>query len=527
MPTTFTLVPMPHWYFADNFGRPVTGSMSTYRSLNKNIPKSVFSDPAGTLPYTNPMNFASNGELPQPSNGMIFWADDEPYFVQIWDGPNGTGNLLYQFDGYGPGISGGGGGGPVTSTNAFLENYITNNVFFRNAGTLVNPTNGTFLAPSNHEGFRQQDILYLKTGSADIETISFPTNPGDFSPGNNPLVGDVTPETYLSWSCTVASGDSGKVVQFPIDLHSKNLESQTMTAMVWLKLNGGSNLSVTMNFVQDFGSGATVSPQVFTTIPINANPITNTWQLYLGTFTVPSTAGKTLSAGGDDSSYIQVGFPSNKTGVIFMTKPKLYLGTLTSVFPELPTYDYVDRIISSPRTGSTMQGYMTMAPGGWVIMNDGTIGSASSLATTRANIDTWQLYNLLWTNVSNPSANALCAVTGGLGASAIADFSANKSLQLPLILGRALASAGSGSGLTPRSLATFVGEENHVLTVSELAAHNHGISGAQFVTTGAGGNNFGSGAASTGTAAATTDTGSNSGHNTMQPTGFMNVFIKL
>lgn len=68
---------------------------------------------------------------------------------------------------------------------------------------------------------------------------------------------------------------------------------------------------------------------------------------------------------------------------------------------------------------------------GWVRMNGNTIGSAASGATERANADTQNLYVWLWTNCATPNTNLECAVTGGLGASALADFGANKPIATP------------------------------------------------------------------------------------------------
>lgn len=92
-------------------------------------------------------------------------------------------------------------------------------------------------------------------------------------------------------------------------------------------------------------------------------------------------------------------------------------------------------------TGDVKLTLKSAADAGWVLMNDGTIGSASSGATTRANADTQALYALLWDNV----ADAWAPVTGGRGASAAADFAANKPLRLTRALGRALGIAGAGS----------------------------------------------------------------------------------
>lgn len=46
---------------------------------------------------------------------------------------------------------------------------------------------------------------------------------------------------------------------------------------------------------------------------------------------------------------------------------------------------------------------------------------------------------------------------------------------LPDLRGKAPIGQGAGAGLTPRTLAVSGGEETHVLTTAELAAHNHGV----------------------------------------------------
>ena len=113
--------------------------------------------------------------------------------------------------------------------------------------------------------------------------------------------------------------------------------------------------------------------------------------------------------------------------------------------------------LSSFSTGDIKATLKTVADAGWVMMDDGTIGNAASSATTRANADTEDLFTLLWTNC----ADAQCAVSGGRGASAAADFAANKRIALPKILGRAIGAAGAGSGLTSRALAETTGAETH------------------------------------------------------------------
>jgi len=119
---------------------------------------------------------------------------------------------------------------------------------------------------------------------------------------------------------------------------------------------------------------------------------------------------------------------------------------------------------------------------GYVRLNGRTIGSATSGATERANADTQSLFTELW-----PFANI--AVVSGKGASAAADWAANKALTLPDCAGRLLGavdSMGNGAqnritqanaGVDPTIIGAVGGEEKHTLTVAELAAHTHGVNG--------------------------------------------------
>jgi hypothetical protein len=67
---------------------------------------------------------------------------------------------------------------------------------------------------------------------------------------------------------------------------------------------------------------------------------------------------------------------------------------------------------------------------GWVRINGRTIGNAGSGASERSNADTQALYVYIWTTYSQPTANLICPVVGGIGASALNDFNAGKQITL-------------------------------------------------------------------------------------------------
>jgi hypothetical protein len=94
--------------------------------------------------------------------------------------------------------------------------------------------------------------------------------------------------------------------------------------------------------------------------------------------------------------------------------PSTGSGTATASTPESAIF----------QTGDMIWGPISGSRTGWVRSNARTIGSAASGATERAAADTEELFAYLWNNFSN----SLCAVSGGRGANAAADFNANKTI---------------------------------------------------------------------------------------------------
>lgn len=195
----------------------------------------------------------------------------------------------------------------------------------------------------------------------------------------------------------------------------------------------------------------------------------------------------------------------------------------------------VDVTVSSFTTGDVMGSYAT-TKSGWVLLTGGTIGSATSGATLRANADTSALYTLLWDNVANAQLpiQDSSGVATTRGASAAADFAANKRLPVPDWRGRTGVGVDNMGGTAANRITNVFdgtllgnsgGAERHQLTVAELAAHTH----PQRINTGNGpiSPQPGTGTNLTDVDPTTGSTGGDQPHNNTQPSITVNYFIKL
>ncbi len=233
------------------------------------------------------------------------------------------------------------------------------------------------------------------------------------------------------------------------------------------------------------------------------------------------TGSSTLAANnvllGNGTSAVQVVAPG-ASGNLLTSDGTTWQSTAPAAASGVPTGSVTDYVGSS-------------APSGWVLLDGRTIGNASSGATNRANSDTQTLFELLW----NSMANAEAPVSSGRGASAAADFAANKTITIPDARGRVVAGkddmggttasrlTSGGSGITGTTLGVAGGTQTHTLTTAEMPAHTH-----PGVTTPSGGSAaiFSScGAVDTG--GSTGSTGGGGAHQNTQPTLVLNKIIKL
>jgi hypothetical protein len=131
------------------------------------------------------------------------------------------------------------------------------------------------------------------------------------------------------------------------------------------------------------------------------------------------------------------------------------------------------------QTGNMIMRYGVGVIAGYVRLNGLTIGSATSGATERANADCQNLFQYLY------GADPNLAVSGGRGASAAADWAANKTIAIPDWRSYAFAClddmgntpAGRLSttywGSSPVVLGAVGGLESNAISIAQMPSHYH------------------------------------------------------
>jgi hypothetical protein len=542
MAITYSLAAEPVWYIVGLDGLAAGGAqLFTYDSATREE-RITYQDAGGTEANTNPIIANLNGTF-----DAIYWQIDTTkplgYYIEVFDA---AGTLLWQQDNF---PSSGSGGGSNVITYLPLTNYIANNQFINHIPDTASPIGSTNLviASSNHVGFTPAqanplvgtygvlgpDIRFIKNNTSSTDQITFE----DFDLNSSQLSPDVTPAQYVRYRCTSASAESYKNFQFPITQKVKNLSNQQMTFTIWAKVT---TTAVALNLFtrQYYGSGTAATAESTSTYQLQDTfTLTASWTQYTITFTMPDVSGNSTGTPGlqtnDDAVYIELGMPLGQLCDVQFTKPCLFLGTIDPN-KEFQTYDEIDSVNSTARTGDIKTSLLSTAPPGWLAMNDTSIGNTESGATTAGDY-TFQLYSTIYTSVIDAWAPVSTGRTGSGNtmSEAITDFLAGKTLTLPRSLGRALAGAGTGAGLTARVLGEYEGSE--VITFNAMPLHNHANSTIQ-VGSGGGSGVHPRGQDLTFTNQAFVDITPQGGgilntqgaaDGNMQPTSFFNVFIKL
>jgi hypothetical protein len=461
-PSLLIAAPILQDYFVDKTtGAPLSGGIVTmYQDNSRTTLKNWYYQSGSPGAYTyiplpNPLTLSDVGTI-EDANGNdvipFFYPYSEldnttkqPYYVTVYSS-DGILQFTRQNFPFNPGTQTG-------NVNATNENLIANNEFWRNIGSLnaITLTNsftlngGTLyystIAPSQHDGFTDQsDIQFIKDVNGATDTLTFNKFVGNFS--DQVIPDDITPEYYLNINCSGAGSETVKYIQAPIQLHVDSLSGVLNCTAVIDAMAVTGNPSITLKLFQFLGTGVTSSAAA----TLETIVLSNDWAKYTVTFTMPTAQGLTLGNGGDDALYLQIGLPVASTFNINIAKPAVYLADQAPT-NDWQTYDEINSIISSPRTGDIRTSLNTFYPYGWVAMNGGTIGDASSNATARANVDTWPLFELLWNAFhayTSGSTNLLAQMVTSAGSNvayggtAIADFTANNAITLTKSMGQVI-----------------------------------------------------------------------------------------
>lgn len=447
-------------------GTPLAnGIVSLYEDSSRSTYKNWYYQTGSSPNYTwvaldNPLTLSSVGTIQDPNGNDVipfYYPYDEedenvrqPYYITVYSADeNGEQDVLqftrenfpYQRSGSSP-----------FSTSSTLRNYILNNVYWRNIGSadLENETD-LIIAPSQHDGYTNGDIRFIKDVTGGNDDLIF----ASMADAGYELENDITPEFYLEMECSNGNGETVKCIQYPISLHVATLAGQPYTLVLpAINIDGAANGYLDLYIYQYTGTGAG-SASTLTEIGLGRYQLNNEFTPIVVSDIFPS-AESNLGTGGDDAFFLRVQYPLDATFHIGHTKPQIYLSE-TVPDNDFDTYDQIETIINSPRTGDFRTSLNSFQPYGWLLCNDGVISNSGSItppsgiSVARANADTWPLFNLLWSNTNV----AVCPIfdsagaSSTKGASAIADWDADKQIQISLTLGR------SFLGLPPAISVTY------------------------------------------------------------------------
>lgn len=434
------------------------GVVTCYQDNNRSVLKNWYYQTGVPGNYTyyelpNPMTLTAVGTIADPNGNdtiPFFYpynsdgSELETYYITVY---NSDGQVQFTRQNF-PFVQQGSSAG-----SSSLKNYLTNGVYWRNCGTAGSSSTYTqlpltidnqsvtyyyqTLAPSNHDGFNMPDLIYINNATGSTETLTFNT-----FPGGQTITANITPEYYLNFNCTAVGSETLKCIQFPLSLHLKSVQGVQGTILFEAQNVSGANTIIPAVWsFNGTGVNQTTAAQI-ETVTLQA---AGGWASYAIPFTFPTPSGS-ASTTGDDAYYLQLQLPTSGAFSINIGKVSVYFG---DSYPtaDTETYDQVDAIISSPRTGDIRTSLNSFYPFGWVPMSDGTIGNASSNATARKNTDTWPLFSLIWnlfsiyTSGSTNFVSQMYTSAGApvaYGSSAYDDFIANHALSLTATLGRVL-----------------------------------------------------------------------------------------
>jgi hypothetical protein len=463
MPTNLLYVPLPilQYYFVDkDSGLPLAAGIVTfYQDENRTILKPVFTITGSPPDYTftqlpNPLILGSGGTFLDGSGNDIipylypYDVDGNPqlYYITV---DNYLGVPQFTREGVPSGIA----AAPIASATGTV-NYIPNGQFELNVGSIINvPARGVVIASGASHGLINTDIQFYKPVGGQTDSITFTR----FSGGPQLVEPDPTPSYYLTYNCSTIVSDSPKYIEFVISNNARMFDSQNL--VVTFQARSSNNNTLEAQYVQYMGDNGGSVTTILTHVN-TFNLLPGVWTRFSQTFTVPSTVSYPIGTCGNDFNSIRLLIQPGTLVNIDLAVVQLTYGTEAIPF----IYEVADVIAGQttvPRSGDVRMSVRPPDPT-WLLMNDGTIGSATSGATTRANIDTFPLYYYIYQNVTNANA----PVVGGRGTNVYTDFVANKPITLTKALGRAF----SGINPTGASISPLPATADHTTSLFSVSA---------------------------------------------------------
>jgi hypothetical protein len=464
---TYALAPSPKWYFLDAQGRPAAGgTLTTWLATDHSTPKFVFSDASGLFPYTDPIILDATGGTPVP----MYWetTSEGLYYIVVRDA---SGNIIFDLNNF-P-ITGGGGVTPITS-NVDIENHIVNGAFkFIDAATagesLITPIPTTDFRMAPAAGFFKDStgdyvpmlgtsnsgwVVSKSGGAGETSSVQFidVTNIGEGFP-NAP---SENATRYFRYELSATGAPQTLMDIYESIPNVETFSNQTIT--VSLDIRSSAAGTGFFNIKQFFGAAGSAGVDTSQNISFDG---LGSWRRVNVSIAVPSVVGKTKDPDLSDMLQAEVHFPLNALGTFDCTNIQIQIGSFVSPGYIYQTYNQdqykvlIDLIYNGNlvfKTGElkVMSADDPANPGqplpiaGWIPLVDITqayIGNTGSGARFADN-NVRNLYIAWW----NTFPDGTCPVNGGRGATALADFNAGKTMQIPQpIIGATLSSAGLGN----------------------------------------------------------------------------------
>ena len=551
--TRYILSPALQQIFRDReSGLPLrNGYVEFYRDVSRIDPKDVFIQSGAPGAYEavsigNVVTLSQAGAFSYDNNDVAILyfpffqtAEGEivdKYFIRVF---NENGVEQFTREGWPQGLS-----DTDEEDNTFV-NYIADGQFWNHRNL---PNNGTILPETNFITYSSglttgnsanagSWVIYTSPGSTTEDRVTFDRLPSYQS------LPEASPRYYLRYRCiTPDLSDTAKHLIYRIANVNFGASTTEFFTFQFESTNifSGSTI-INLRARKYFGFAGSAEEDIF----IKQFSVIPGWNKYTANFVLGDNAGKNIGPNDDDMIEFYLEIPTDQSSDIAYDNFILRDGSFTTLKQQftnpqqnqsatltmpVPAHDLTDegkvpvlrsfgfRYENNNFIGDVKYSYSSQEYDDWLLItNDGqTIGNESSGAIFDSNSNNMRtLYSIMW-----PLPGSI--IEGGVKTDPNLDFNNGLFLTLPPMVGRALGSAGSGSGLTLRTLGSITGAETHQLTISEMPSHTHNMPSDSEAQLG------GSQRKISVDPVQNTSTGSAGGdvpHNNMQPTVFLNAYI--